>query len=258
MEVFMKLPTCKSELDHVAHRFEWARLRLNLRIVEVVRETGTQNINKGCRRLRAIENGSPQPLSIYNSFAPVLDIDLDELHEELEDIREQRRQKIRQDMPPRILGALLEKGRQSLDLVEDEVIARTALEPPEDYVRRFRRLEAGKARFPTDDEIEAFGSVLLISPKAIRRAFEKERRPYDRRDDGPELLLRAIPAVAVRLPIPHNRSTKWYLDYAGEYAEDRQVKVCLVFGDGRSVYINPNGTRIECYQPPHMTLRYSL
>ncbi len=251
----MKLPIHSEELDHVAHRFEWARIQLNLRVVEVVREAGYKNTNRGCRRLRAIENASPQNhISVYERFAHVLDIDLDELEEELEEVREDRRRRIRQDMPPRILGTLLEKARRRLELTEPEVIARTDLEPADHYERRFRRLEAGKARFPTAPEIEHFARALSIPAQAIRQAFEKERLVYDRCDDCPHLILRAIPGVAVTLPIPSRRSTKWYLEYADEYASHRRAKVCLVFKDGRSVYINPDGTRSECFEPPYMTI----
>ncbi len=251
----MKLPTHKEELDHVAHRFEWARITLNLRVVEVVREAGYENINKGCRRLSAIEDGSPQPhISVYERFAHILDIDLELLQEELEEIREARRRRIRQDMPPRILGALFEQARRELNLTEEEIVARTELEPTDHYERRLRRLDSGKARFPTDDEIDEFARALSLSPEAIGRAFEKERRYYDRRDDIPFFILRAIPGVAINLSFPHPMSTKMHLDYATRYAADRKAKVCLVFGDGRSVYINPDGTRSECYEPPHMTI----
>lgn len=259
MEDLMKLPTAKEELDHIAQRFQWARLTLNLRIEEAVGEAGSDDIDDGCQRLRAIENSTPQPdIGTYERFARVLDIDLDELHEELEALREQRRRTIRQDLPPRILGRLIEAARQKLGLTDTEIVDRTQLAPTKRYERRLRRLEAGKARFPTDDEIEAFAPALSVSTEAMRRAFEEERRVYDRRHDGPRLFMRVMPAVSASVPIPDSRSTKWYLDYADDYARDRAAKVCLVFGDERSVYINPDGTRTERYQPPRMALRYSL
>lgn len=255
----MKPPTQKEELEHVAHRFRWARLTLNLRVIEVADEAGYTDIDEGCRTLRAIEDGAPQPLiGVYERFAHVLDIDLDDLEAELETLREKRRQKIRQDVPRRILGSLIETSRRRLDLTEEEVIALTQLVPADHYKRRLRRLEAGKARFPTDIETEQFARALRIPPQAIRRAFGKERRIYDRRDDTPELIMHAMPTVGASVPLPDSRSTKWYLDYAEEYARDNEAKVCLVFGDGRSVYIDPDGTRAESYKPPRTALRYVL
>lgn len=247
----MKTPEHTEELDLVAHRFEWARIRLNLRVVEVVLEAGYENENKGCRRLRAIEDADPQPTPVYPRFAGVLGIDLEELVEELEQQRQQRLERHRQQMPPREFGALLESARESAEMTVEQVAAGT-----EGVINseRCHRLEAGRARLPSDREIEALAEPLGVDTRALRQAASRERKVYDRHDNSPTFVIRAVPGFYVNSPLPQPASTKQHLEYATNFAVEKGFRVCLVFFDGRSVYIEPNRSQSESFDPPSMSV----
>lgn len=248
----MQSPEHPEDLNHIAHRFQWARIRLNLRVAEVARETGCENIDEGCRSLRAIEDAEPQPAGIYERFARVLDIDLGELTEALHEKRRHRLEKLRQDLPPRRLGKLLETVLDREEMTVEQAAASTTGEVDPN---RLHRLVKGRDRLPTDGEIEALAEALDIDPQALRNARMWERDVYDRRGDVPRLIVRAVPGFYVAQPLFEPGSTKEYLDYAARFARDRQTKVCLVFGDGRSVYIDPDGSRHESFESPSMNLR---
>lgn len=247
----MKTPEHDDDLELVAHRFEWARIRLNLNVEDVVREAGYEDIDKGCRRLRNLEDGKPQPESIYARFGQVLDIDLEQLAEDLEQQRRHRYEKDRQQMPPRELGALLESARDREDLTVEQAASRT---DEIVSVRRLRRLEGGRDRFPSDAEIEALAQALSVSVEAIRNVCERERRIYDRRGDEPLLIMRAVPGFYTTTPLPQPSSTLQKLQYAQQFAKEKNVSVCLVFPDRRSVYIDPDGNRCESHRPPSMSV----
>lgn len=251
MEKKMQTPEHTDDLDLVAHRFEWARIRLNLRVVEVVCEAGFDNVEKGCQKLRDIEDGQPQPPSIYARFARVLNIDLDKLEEDLKQQRHERHRRFRQEIPPPQLGDLLQSARHKAEMSVEEVASRTqgAVSP-----KRLHRLEGGRDRFPTDDEIEALAAALSIKEEAIRAVYERERRVYDEQDKAPKLVMRALPGFYVNVSLPQPASTKQQLDYAMEYSRELNKKVCLVFTDGRSIYINPDGERSETFDPPSMSI----
>ena len=246
-----KAPRNTEDLEWLAHQFRWARIGLNLRVIDVVRESDCDDIKEGCRKLRGIESGSPQTPADYRRFASALDIDWDDLCGELDKRQSQHTQRWHQDLPPRRLGSLLASIRRRRDLSVEDVVARTQdIISPE----RLQRLEGGSDRLLGDDEIEALACALDIDAKSLRGAAADERRVYDERGDKPRLILRGVPGFYVEIPLPTPASTAAYLDYAARLAREKNKSVCLVFGDNRSVYFDSHGTRRESHRPPSMKL----
>ncbi len=252
MEKTMNTPEHHEDLQLVAHHFEWARIRLNLHIIEVARQADCDDIDNGCTQLREIENATPQPAEVYARFAPVLNIDLDGLEEQLQQRRDRRLEQHRQDIPARRLGAVLESVRTNADMSVDQVVDGT-----DGLVgtRRYHRLEKGRDRLPSGAELQALAKSFDIDVDALRWAAAQQRRVYDRLTDTPTFVARAVPGFYVTSPLPQPASTKQHLDYATTFARQKCVQVCLVFADSRSVYIKPDGTRRERFEPPSTTVQ---
>ncbi len=251
----------EEDLSYIAHLFESARIKLNLRRVEVVREAGYKNTAKGCRRLKHIEGGEQEALPVYERFAHVLDIDWEEVKEEIRERRRKRREERDQLLPPRRLGSLLRKARERKELSVEEVIDRVedstnlSEEARERWERRFRRLESGSARFPSEVELRAFAGALEVPTEGLRCAAIDERAVYDRQRGVPQCIIRAVPGFYVQKKLPQGCSTLDAIDYAENFSDETNLKVCLVFPDRRALYFNPKTGRHENFTPPSMRLK---
>ena len=260
----------EEDLSYIAHLFKSTRIKLNLRAVEVVREAGYKNTAKGCRRLKHIEGGKKkEAVPVYKRFAHVLDIDWEEFKEELRERSRKRREEWDRHLPPRRLGSLLRKARERKELSVEEVIDKIDFSDkiPEDadeealeeakvrWRRRLRRLESGSARFPSEVELRAFAGALEVPTEGLRCAAIDERAVYDRQRGVPQCIIRAVPGFYVQKKLPQGCSTLDAIDYAENFSDETNLKVCLVFPDRRALYFNPKTGRHENFTPPSMRLK---
>lgn len=263
----------EEDLSYIAHLFKSTRIKLNLRVVEVVREAGYKNIAKGCRRLRHIERGKEkEAVPVYKRFAQVLDIDWEELKEELRERSRKRRDARDRHLPPPRLGSLLRQARERRELSVEEVIDRIDFSDkiPEDadeealeealeeakkrWRRRLRRLESGEARFPSEVELRAFAGALKVTTAGLRCAAIDERAVYDKQRGVPECIIRAVPGFYVQKKLPQGCSTLDAIDYAENFSDETNIRVCLIFPDRRALYFNPRTGRHENFRRPSMRL----
>ena len=262
MEPHMQRPIDRDDLNHLATLFQSTRIRLNLTIIDVVREAGYKNTNKGCRHLRHLERSRELPSDeIYQRFAQVLDIDFTELEADIAARREARRTIPPQDLPPRILGALLERARQAAGLTHKELTEALGWLPRDIRERRLRRLEAGRDRFPSNTELQELASALSLSIDTLKAARHQEYAHYDNLKKAPKFIFRAMPAIYITQSLPDDlnpatasAATAGAIAYAEEFATLRGFNTCLVFPDSRSLYLFPSGSRSESFEPPQMRL----
>ena len=248
----MDRPIHNDDLSFLAHRFQSTRIRLNLRVPEVLDEA---DYRMGCDHVRDIERGKPVPDAVYERIAQVLEIDFEKLTDELRNRCEERLRVPPQDLPPRVLGKLLASARNNAGLTVEETISRTGLSPSQTYERRLRRLEAGRDRLPAPHVLEALADALGISPYRLFDAYMKECEYYDEMGGQPNLIIRAMAAVYLPQPLPQGLDTAVYLDQAAAFSVEVNRRVALVFPDKRSVYIRPDGLRAESFRPPTMRFR---
>ncbi len=244
------------DLRFLGDRFKEARKRLGLRRVELVREAGYKNINKGCRRIRHIESGEP-PMAdrrVFERFAHALDLQLDELFGRIEQREKMRRQE-ELERHKLWVGTLLNRAREQKGWGVEQTIDKAGLSPAEKYARRLRRFESGEYRFPMDDELEALCEALEIPGLKALYARQKECEYYDRLDKKPRIVARLMPAFYNRVRYPEHFGTDRTLRFAADFSEEHGFRVCVTFSDGRAVYIEPDGYRFESNRQPTMTIR---
>lgn len=243
------------DLRFLGDRFKQARRQLGLRRVELVREAGYENINKGCRRILHIERGEP-PLAdkrVLERFAHVLDLDLEELFDEIRQREEERREE--QSKHQKVwLGTLLKRARKQKGWNIEKVVEEAKLSPVDKYAKRLRYFESGEYRFPMMDELEALADALDISGLKALAAFKRECEYYDRLDKKPSIVARLMPAFYNTLSYPEHYDTERILRFAEEFSAKHGFKVCVTLPQNRSVYVEPDGYRFELPQEPTMTI----
>jgi transcriptional regulator with XRE-family HTH domain len=244
------------DLRFLGDQFKEARKRLGLRRVELVREAGYQNTNKGCRRILHIERGEP-PLAderVLERFAHVLDLDLDQLFEETHE-REQKRREEQRERQKMWVGTLLKGAREQKGWSVEEVIEKAELSPADKYETRLERLESGEYRFPMMDELEALSETLDIAGLKAFAAYKKECEYYDRIGKKPSIVARLMPAFYNKVRYPEHFDTDRILRFAEEFSAKHGFKVCVTLPEGHSVYIEPDGHRFESRRSPTMSIR---
>ncbi len=243
------------DLRFLGAQFKQAREALGLRRVDVVREAGYQNLEKGCRRLIDIERAEKlEDERVLERFAHVLDLDLELLWAEV-DRREDARCAERRRRQKMWVGTLLEHAREQKGWTLQQVVEAAGLSPVEQYARRLERFEAGEYRFPMRDELEALCDALDVPFKIGVHALAKECDFYDRLDAKPRVVARLMPAVYSELSYPGGVTTAEVLAFAAAFSADRGLRVCVTFSGGRSVYLEPDGYRFESWEGPAMYIR---
>ncbi len=243
------------DLEFLGDRFKEARERLGLRRVELVREAGYKNTNKGCRRIRHIERGEP-PLAderVLRRFAHVLELDLEALWDEVRQ-RHRARLEAEREGHELWLGGLLRRAREEAGLTVEETIERAGLEPSARFERRLRKFETGEYRFAMQHELEGLCGALDIRELKAFAALQKECEYYDDLDGRPTVVLRLIPAFYTTKTYPDHFTTADVLEFASEFSAEKGLKVCVVFPDKRSVFIERDGYHFETWEPPSMSI----
>ncbi len=243
------------DLSFLGHRFKEARERLELSRVELVREAGYKNTNKGCRRIRHIERGDP-PLAdvrVLRRFAHVLELDLEALWRAVRQ-RHKARLEAEREAHEVWLGSLLRSAREEAGLTVEETIERAGLEPRGRFERRLRKLETGEYRFAMQDELEGLCGALDIRELRAFAALQKECEYYDDLDGRPTIVLRLVPAFYTTKTYPDHFTAADVLDFAREFSADKGLKVCVVMQDKRSVFIEQGAYHTETWEPPSMSI----
>lgn len=240
------------DISFVTHIYQSARIRLNLTIGDVAKELGGSE-RKWRRKVRDLERGHRlEAMEDYLQIGEVLEIDLEELGQTLAQRREERRRVAPLDTPPQILGVLLEQKRVELDLSHREILETLGWSLSE---RRLRSLLVGRHRFPSDAELETLSGVLDLELDVLKSARSAEYAYYDESEVPPQLIVRAMAAIYGRAPLPEEADTASQIEYAEAFSAEHKRNVCLVFGDGRSLYIYPDGSRSERFEAPSMRIR---
>lgn len=246
----MKIHIYDNDLGFLGQRFKEARKAAGLRHIEVVREAGYKNINKGCRRIIEIERAErKQTGAVYERFAHVLAMDLEELTEALLHERHLVDKEWRENLPPAILGDVLRAARRRAGMDIDEVVHRCGLEGLRTTRSRIARLESGEARFPSWGERYRLADTLSIKQDVLDRAYEEECALYDGQGTL-YALFRAVPTVPAIKRISGGLRTKEAISYARKLASEVGREVIVVFPDFRHLYISSGGSRREKLQPP--------
>ncbi len=244
----------RADLPLVASRFTTARRDQGFSQPELVREAGYRNINKGLRRLRHLESGSPKAPDhrIIERFGYTLGLDLDALATELrhrQRKRQQARQKEAPPQPPRILGALLQKARNRRGLSIPQLVARLDVPHTDRLENRIKHLESGQLRLPTQTELLNLARPLALCPNRLLQARHNEADQIDRTAEPARMVLEVSPVIARSHHRYHqgDHPILEFLEHAETLAAREGWPAAIYNNPFPTIYVTPDGTR-HCHR----------
>jgi hypothetical protein len=237
--------------SHIAQRLESKRKSLGLNPTDSAEAAGYENLNKGRRRLKHLENADSQRADkrVLNRFLESLEIDRQVLDTELNSIEQTTFERRRQST---VLAIALYEKRKELKLSYPDIIAQI---DTDDFIHP-KQIERVETRFPPLRRLIPLSDALDVSSNELEALLEDEYQTYNQYLESPTIskMIRRPAAGCIDTEDVTHLNTSEIIQRAEKKAADlpdagRPIVVASL-NDHRKVKVTPDADRWEATWEP--------
>jgi transcriptional regulator with XRE-family HTH domain len=154
------------------------------------------------------------------------------------------------------IARLFREARSARGWSEVELVKAAGIKRIEKGLRRLRAIESGEDALPQGEVINKFAGPLCLTNEQIILALCEDFAALDQPIPS-QVVIRWIPAVYGTMRLPENCTPEEAIKMATKFSREKGFRTCVRLSNIRTVYVEPDGSRMLSFAPPSGGFRFS-